>query len=494
MLAEIRKEFGTHKWVYIAALIFIAINAILVANGIYWFVAVPFGLMLLFLAVKRMDWLMLLIAFLTPLSVPSEFYFPDLGFNLQLITEPLLIVVLLIFGYRIILERNFDRRILTHPISWIIYLQLLWLLITSITSSMPLVSFKFLISRLWFLVGFYFVASAMFRRKSMMRSYLWMFILAMLIVAVYAIVNLNNHGLFNQQWAYLSPQPFFRDHTSYGAILAMIIPVVAALGSIRKYSVQLKVLAWIVFSILCIAILFSYTRAAWISIFTALLIFIIIKLKISLKLVGFVGLLTGLILFSYRTEIFIKLEQNRQDSSKDIAKHIESISNIRTDASNLERINRWNSAFRMYHERPLTGWGAGTYMFRYAPFQASHEKSIISTNNGDWGNAHSEFIGPLAETGWPGAALMIVLVIASLSLGLKVYFKSKEYSQERALSLALTLGLLTYFIHGTLNNFLDTDKASALVWGYMAMLVVMDVKLKKKDSEAPSVIQEGSGG
>lgn len=490
MLAGIQKEFGTHKWVYITALIFMAINAILVANEIYWFVLVPFVLLLLFLAIKRMDWLMLLVAFLTPLSVPSEIYFPDLGFNLQLITEPLLILVMLIFGYRIILERNFDRGILTHPISWIIYLQLLWLLITSISSSMPLVSFKFLISRLWFVVGFYFVTAAMFRRKSMMRRYLWLFTLAMLIVAVYAIVNLANHGLFNQQWAYLSPQPFFRDHTSYGAILAMIIPVLAALGSIRKYSTQFRVLAWIVFSILCIAILFSYTRAAWISIFTALVIFIIIKLKISLKLVGLVALMGGLILFSYRTEIFLKLEQNRQDSSKDIAKHIESISNIRTDASNLERINRWNSAFRMYHERPLTGWGPGTYMFKYAPFQASHEKSIISTNNGDWGNAHSEFIGPLAETGWPGTALMIILVIASLSLGLKVYFKSKLFSQERILSLALTLGLLTYFIHGTLNNFLDTDKASALVWGYMAMLVVMDVKLKKNGSDSQSTIQE----
>ncbi|NJK95664.1 MAG: O-antigen ligase family protein [Bacteroidales bacterium] len=189
--------------------------------------------------------------------------------------------------------------------------------------------------------------------------------------------------------------------------------------------------------------------------------------------------------FSYRTEIFLKLEQNQQDSSKDISKHIESISNIRTDASNLERINRWNSAFKMFNERPVTGWGPGTYMFQYAPFQVSHDRTIISTNMGDWGNAHSEYIGPLAESGIPGMGLVIILVIVSIFTGFKVYFQSEPWSQERILSLALTLGLITYYIHGTLNNFLDTDKASALVWGYTAMLVAMDVKYRRKQPAKP---------
>jgi hypothetical protein len=31
-----------------------------------------------------------------------------------------------------------------------------------------------------------------------------------------------------------------------------------------------------------------------------------------------------------------------------------------------------------------------------------------------------------------------------------------------------------------MNNFLDTDKASALFWGFTAMLVAMDVSYAKK--------------
>jgi hypothetical protein len=37
------------------------------------------------------------------------------------------------------------------------------------------------------------------------------------------------------------------------------------------------------------------------------------------------------------------------------------------------------------------------------------------------------------------------------------------------------IGLISYYFHGLLNNFLDTDKISVLFWGYTAMLVAMDV-------------------
>ena len=60
------------------------------------------------------------------------------------------------------------------------------------------------------------------------------------------------------------------------------------------------------------------------------------------------------------------LEKNSQDSSDSFVEHIESMSNVTTDASNLERINRWKSAIRLFQERPHLGWGPGTYQFHYA--------------------------------------------------------------------------------------------------------------------------------
>ena len=44
---------------------------------------------------------------------------------------------------------------------------------------------------------------------------------------------------------------------------------------------------------------------------------------------------------------------------------------------------------------------------------------------------------------------------------------------------AALFGLISYYVHGTINNFLDLDKASVPFWGFTAMIVVMDLKYPK---------------
>jgi putative inorganic carbon (HCO3(-)) transporter len=208
--------------------------------------------------------------------------------------------------------------------------------------------------------------------------------------------------------------------------------------------------------------------------------------------IRFKWIATGLIIFTFtfyifQNEIFDVLEKNKQGTSANFIEHVQSISNISTDASNLERINRWQSAIRMYEERPVFGFGPGTYQFEYAPFQLSQEKTEISTNAGDRGNAHSEYIGPLSEMGMPGMLIVISIVIAMVVVGMRNYRRA-DTREVRVLSLAITLGLITYFLHGLMNNFLDTDKASIPIWGFMAMLVSMNLyslKLKGKGENTP---------
>lgn len=134
--------------------------------------------------------------------------------------------------------------------------------------------------------------------------------------------------------------------------------------------------------------------------------------------------------FTFQHQISIILERNDQDAKGNIVEHIQSISNISTDASNLERINRWNSAIRLFQERPVFGWGPGTYQFVYAPYQLSKNRTIISTNAGDGGNAHSEYIGALAEMGIIGSLLVVALVIVGVYKGLTTYKRAKTKSRK----------------------------------------------------------------
>jgi O-antigen ligase len=270
----------------------------------------------------------------------------------------------------------------------------------------------------------------------------------------------------------------------------MVFPVLVSFIFLKDYSYTKRMLALAFLIIVSIAIVFSYTRATWVSMFIAAIFFLIILFRVKFRTIAIISITTIVALLLFWTQIWMNLERNRQDSSSNLSEQIESITNISTDASNMERLNRWNCAIRMWRERPLTGWGPGTYMFLYAPFQFSYEKTIISTNFGDLGNAHSEYLGPLAETGVPGTISVLVIFIMSIYYGMRVIRKTKNRN-ERILVIAVLVGLITYYVHGFLNNFLDTDKLSVLVWGYIAIIVVTDIAAQRAEVSVPKKSEDG---
>jgi O-antigen ligase len=235
-------------------------------------------------------------------------------------------------------------------------------------------------------------------------------------------------------------------------------------------------------TLLLVGLVYSYTRAAWLSLVVAFGIFVIHRLRIRWHLVLLLGLIGLGGLYTVKDQLQRSAEKNKAVSSDRLGEHVASMSNISTDASNLERLNRWNSAMRMFQERPWTGWGPGTYQFQYAPFQHSSDLTIISTNAGDNGNAHSEYIGPLAEEGVLGLVAVLVLLGTLLWTGATLLPALRfQGGRDYWLAISAALGLVTYFTHGVLNNFLDTDKASAPVWGFAALLVALDLQRRKEE-------------
>jgi O-antigen ligase len=178
----------------------------------------------------------------------------------------------------------------------------------------------------------------------------------------------------------------------------------------------------------------------------------------------------------------MKLEQNSEESSANMMTHISSMSNISSDASNLERINRWSCAVRMFADKPVVGYGPGTYMFKYARYQLSKDRTIISTNSADGGNAHSEYLGPMAESGVLGLATYLLIIILVIYTAVNTYTRLTDY-RLRSIVLAALVGLVTYYIHGFLNNFLDTDKISVPFWGFTAMIVAIDILSRKQEKD-----------
>lgn len=466
--------------------LFIMLNCLLLAQEFYWFSLVPAALLIILAALLAMDKLLLFIVFCTPLSINLQDL--DVGLGLSLPTEPIMFGIMLLFIIRLLHEGKFDGQVMRHPVTIAILINLTWIFITCITSEMPVISFKFLVSRLWFLICFYFLATQLFKNLANVRRFIWLYILPLTGVIFYTVYQHSLFG-FSQEAANWVMSPFYNDHTAYGAVLAMFYPLLIFFMFNRRFSISSRIVAVIFFVIFTIALIFSYTRAAYVSLFAAGALYLVYLLRIKLSVILLSAAAVAVFILSFGNELLMKLEKNRQDSSDDFAKHLQSVSNISSDASNLERLNRWNSAFRMFEERPFFGWGPGTYSFQYAPFQLSADKTIISTNAGDKGNAHSEYIGPLTESGVLGALTFMYIVATIIWTGSRLYHRLKEREMKN-LVLAVLLGLVTYFVHGFLNNFLDTDKASVPVWGFTAMLVVIDIY----HSRVKSLMQEKGNG
>ncbi len=472
MLARVLK----HQWVPLACVVFVVLNTVLMANEQYWLNLLPVALLIVWAMITHVERVLLFIVFATPLSVNLE----ELelgGIGVSIPTEPLMVCVMVLFLLKLGLERNvLDPGVWRHPITAVIAMQLVWMAFCILPSSMPAVSVKYLAARLWFVCTMYFMATRMFRDTKNMYRFAWLYIAGLVIVIGYTLIRHAGFH-FEHEPAHWVMEPFFKDHTSYGAIIAFFLPfAVTAVGS-PGVPFPRRALAVVFLTVLVLGMVFSYTRAAWVGVAAALAVMLVMKLRVPGWIVLGVTLVGGSIYLVNRDQITIALERNRDESSDDLAKHVSSISNISSDASNLERLNRWNSALRMFEERPWTGWGPGTYMFQYAPFQAAGDRTIISSNFATGGNAHSEFLGPLSEQGVPGMLIVIAIIAVTVWTAVRLWLRMPVGTDRRIVGAAL-FGLITYYVHGTLNNFLDLDKASVPFWGFTAMIVVMDLKYR----------------
>ena len=455
----------------------------------WWFdvphvLALPLVLAVVWMAFARMDGYLSVVLFLVPLSVNlSEFGLTSIGWYMP--TEPMLFALLLLFVARWLSGEAPDRDLLQHPVTWVIGLGFLWMGLTILPSSHPIVSLKAWVARGWFVVSFYVLLATWFRDSDRSHArFLGLLLVPLSVVILYTMIRHAGYG-FEKAAGHWVMKPFFKDHTSYGAVLAMMIPPSLAMAWRSQQSSLSRVLWAMGVGWLVLGTVFSFTRAAWVSLAVAGALWVLMALGARFKTLLATGLV-GLVVVGLSWDaLVIQLERNKQDSSDDLAQHVESISNVSSDASNLERLNRWSCAWAMFQERPLWGWGPGTYQFEYAPFQTSDLRTVISTNNADLGNAHSEYLGPLAEQGLLGLAGVLALLLATCHLGFKLQ-RTLHDPEKKRLAMGLFLGLITYFVHGVLNNYLDTDKASAPFWGFLALLVVLDLGAKG-DQERPQL-------
>ena len=388
-----------------------------------------------------------------------------------------MMILLLMMNIR---KKLFPVDVWKNPIIWAVTFYVFWIFVTSITSSSPITSFKFLLARLWFMVPLLLYGPVVFKKLKNIRLFIWLYVIGMMLVITYTVLVHATYS-FGEKEGHWVMWPFFKDHTIYGAMVAFTVPMVFGLYFSKKHSplIQAILLFFIVLNLT--GLYFSYTRAAWLSVIAAVGVWALIHFRVKLSILLGIAAVIAISLFLSWDAIQIDMARNKSEhTTEDFGKKLESATNVTTDASNLERLNRWSCAISMFEDRPFFGYGPGTYAFEYARFQEPENLTIISTNFGDAGNAHSEFLGPMAEMGFMGLIAMLLIVTAIFYKGITLYYKWPETDSEmKTLILMMILSLVTYFVHAFLNNFLDTDKAAVPIWGFCACFIALEISLKK---------------
>jgi O-antigen ligase len=369
---------------------------------------------------------------------------------------------------------------LSHPLSRAVLLWLTWMLFTGFTSAQPVVSFKYFLSALWFAGAFYFGSLLFLRRELEIDRWLVLLIPSLVFVALFTVVKHAAEG-FSFRSSFTIMQPFYKEHTAYAASLAIPFVIYLVLWlrgeSLGRWGRAALVVA---VAVLAVALVFSFTRGAWIGSLAAVVFFGLVELWRQWRL-GFWGLCVLVVLGVGVLLQFNWSPKSKGDKRKGHQEHLKSVVDTESDLSNLERINRWVAAFNMMAERPLFGFGPGAYTFEYARFQESSFRTSVSTNQGKFGSAHSEYLLAATEQGLPGLLVLLLLYGTSLWVAVRGYLRAAT-RRHRSLYIALGCALVSYYVHGLVNNFMDQEKLAIPLHVCFATLTALDIYHSRRSS------------
>lgn len=425
----------------------------------------------------------LLLVFLMPFSSTQKFLNSEV--MLMIPSEPFSAIIMIAFALKLLFGYRVSSKVWKHPLFFMVLLFIALQSIAIFGSSMPIVSIKSMLIKMCYATVFFFIAADLYvkqqiNHKDVLKTYM----IAMLCVGFIIFYQHWDYGL-SKDYSGTATEPFYADHTIYSACLALVIPLpLLSLIKNEGYSFFKKSGLLLFITILLLFFFLTYCRAGWISFIAAALITWSVAKGISFSQLLLFTIIAVASLFFTWNDLSAELKKNKADSNAknaDIEQQTKSVVNITNDQSNAERLNRWKSALRMFADKPLLGFGPGTYQFEYLSYQRKSEMTRISVTSpyvakkGKGGTAHSEYLLLLSECGILAFINWLVLIFAVLYYGIKIYHTSSSQA-DKLQTLIIIFGFSSYLVHGLFNNFLDTDKAAILFYSSIAGILSISIK------------------
>jgi O-antigen ligase len=432
----------------------------------------PFALLLVYQTVVNYKAVYILLFASIPLS--AEIFFSD-SLATDLPSEPLIIGLMLVYLLQVFSRPDLiNGKFFKHPLSLLIIGHLLWIAFTTILSANMGVSIKFLLAKGWYIITFFFLTGHLMRSEREAWSLWWWIIIPLTFATTKVILH---HAILDFGFKEINEatHPFFRNHVSYAAILALMIPLLWFFwGRYKRWTWKWWILAG------CMAILFfgmvtAYTRAAYVALFLAFGAYFVIRLRlVRWVLAGATIVIAAAFTYLVNDNQFMEYAPSERTIAHEELGDIVAATYSMEDVSTSERYYRWIAGVRMSAEDPITGFGPGNFYFFYKQYTLNRFSTYVS-DNPEKSGIHNYFLMTLVEQGWVGMLLFISMVFYTLILGEKVYHQSKSMNRK-ALAMGLMLLLIVIDAFLLMNDMIETDKVGSFFFFSMAILVNLDLK------------------
>lgn len=448
--------------------------SLLIALATEWYLLalVPVGLLGVYITL--MDYRKIYYLLLACLPLSTEYYFPN-GFGTDLPTEPITVGLMLVFIFQVFHDRQFVQfSFLKHPITLFILAHLGWIIITTITSSQHLVSIKYMLAKIWYIVVFYFLTGSLLRTTKQIKTAFWWILIPLLATMIYVNIGHAGYG-FSFDSIYRVLSPFYRNHVAYACIMAIFFPFVwyAIYWYWEKRGLRWLLIAIALFFVS--SIYFSYTRAAYVALLLLPIIYFIIRLKWMLYAIG-VGLLSLVIGLSFMAQQNNYLEYapnyEKTITHTEFDNLLEATYKLE-DISTMERFHRWIGGFFMVEEKPLVGFGPGNFYDFYKPYTVNSFRTYVSENPEQSG-IHNYYLMTAVEQGIPGLLLFLMLCCYVLMKGQYLYHQTPS-KFHRTHILAALFSFIVICAVLIINDLIETDKVGSFFFISLALLVNLDL-------------------
>ena len=219
------------------------------------------------------------------------------------------------------------------------------------------------------------------------------------------------------------------DHAHYAGLMEMLWPIPLVLGLTAQFRSAIRIGLLFCAILMASSIFLSRSFGGIIAFFAQVIVLAALVLRQRNRGSGFVWLLGALFALSL---LLVALQPTGL-----INRALDIIGTASSDP-----VSRWaiiRDSIRMARERPLVGWGVGTFPEVFPAFKTFYTDKVINA-------AHNEYVQVLVEMGLLGLGIMFWFIVALCRRG---YRNVRDWTHDvgSAMSLAALLGCLGLLVH-----------------------------------------------